>query len=958
MAGGWPQGGASFAFPCNDIGLGPLAMCHENRSGATMHSDDEIPDQHEPPRGEGGTPEPDADTRPDSDQADGDCDDGSLGGLTENLGLDQGPASKEDPLVGRNIGGITLEHTIAEGGMGRVYRGVQDKPRRAVAVKVMRPGYVSKEVCRRFENESELLGRLRHPYIAQVYSAGMCSILGANVPYFVMEYVADALPITVFAKRHRLTMEQRLELFRKVCEAVAHGHEKGVIHRDLKPGNILVEPSGIPKVIDFGVARSVEAHPGQQATSLTEMGQLIGTVQYMSPEQFLADSAQIDKRADVYALGVILYELLTGKPPYEIRRKQIFEAAEVVRKRKPVAPSKLNATVAPDIERIAGRCLQKERSRRYPNASELAADLSRSAVNPNSVQDRPGGSASDGRADTAWQRGWNRTWTAVSAVAVIAAAGAAALLFTPGGPPPQYDNSLGMTMVQIPPGHFTIGSPLHEPTRGGNEEQQEVDITVPFLIGKHEVTQAQWKSVMGTEPWLMKDGLTPAPDAAAVCVSWNDALTFCRKLTEREQRKGALKGDIEYRLPTEAEWEVACRAGSSQRYCYGEEESILDRYAWFRGSADGKPPTAPQSVGKKLPNRWGIHDMHGNAWEWVLDAYDEQPPPGKDPLCQVTTEQRVLRGGSWRTAATELRSARRFHTSADNRFTNAGDLGFRVVLGRAFRRPPSASRPQAPVKLTAFRGSVDRRLTFEVVGHDRCPVWGSNPYSDDSCFATAAVHAGVLRAGERGMVTVTLLPGLNRYEGSVANNVQSRSWGGWPGAFQIETIGSEDPDYASSGSDALETVLADMPVKKTLVGWGTFRAGRLDDVLVNGSSPDSIIVAPASSLTVYELPDGFRGTVEGSVGLAGLARGAEATPATCRFRILGDDVVLWESSVINQDPRSGISITEHFRISLEGRRTLSLEADSLRPDRRVSSVWISPTLKGRTDSVRALPTND
>jgi serine/threonine protein kinase len=296
-----------------------------------------------------------------------------LDGLTERLGLAPAPADA-DPLLGRDIGGIKLVRFIAEGGMGRVYEGLQDKPRRPVAVKVMRPGCVSKEACRRFDNESELLGKLRHPYIAQIFSAGICTLVGAEVPYFVMEFIPDALPITDFAVAHKLTTEQRLELFRKVCEGVAHGHERGVVHRDLKPSNILVEPSGTPKLIDFGVARSLETAP-EQMTALTEVGQLIGTVQYMSPEQFSATPADIDARADVYALGVIFYELLTGRPPYEIRRKDIFAAAEVVRRTKPSPPSRLNRSVQPEIEKIAGVCLQKNRAKRYDNASSLAKAL-------------------------------------------------------------------------------------------------------------------------------------------------------------------------------------------------------------------------------------------------------------------------------------------------------------------------------------------------------------------------------------------------------------------------------------------------------------------------------------------------------------------------------------------------------------------------------------------------------
>ena len=295
----------------------------------------------------------------------------SLKGLTMAVGIE--PADPgHDPLLGRDLGGVKIVRLIAEGGMGRVYEGLQETPRRKVAVKVMRPGFVSRQASQRFGMELEILGRLRHPFIAQIFSAGMCYVVGSQVPYFVMEYIPDALPITRHVKERMLGIEARLALFQKVCEAVAHGHEQGIVHRDLKPSNILVETTGIPKIIDFGIARTVSDAP-EKMTALTEMGQLIGTLQYMSPEQIAADHASIDQRTDVYALGVILYELLTGTRPYEISSQQIFEAAKIIREQKPVSPLKLNSKLNPEIVRVTGTCLQKDRQRRYANAAELAS---------------------------------------------------------------------------------------------------------------------------------------------------------------------------------------------------------------------------------------------------------------------------------------------------------------------------------------------------------------------------------------------------------------------------------------------------------------------------------------------------------------------------------------------------------------------------------------------------------
>jgi len=296
----------------------------------------------------------------------------SLGGLTHALGLE--PAATDgDPIVGLEIGGVRILRLIAAGGMGRVYEGREHETDRLVALKVMRPGLMAKKGLRRFEKEVALLGRLRHPGIAQVFSSGTCHVAGSSVPYFVMEYIADAKPITHFVTHHVLSLAKRVHIFRKVCEAVAHGHDEGVIHRDLKPGNVLVEPSGNPKVIDFGIARGGDA--GHDVSSLTETGQLIGTVQYMSPEQVVADHANIDARSDVYSLGLILFEILTGSLPYVVPAKNPFQAAEIVLRRKPPHPSTLNPDISPVLERIVGTCLAKDRKRRYADAGHLVDAL-------------------------------------------------------------------------------------------------------------------------------------------------------------------------------------------------------------------------------------------------------------------------------------------------------------------------------------------------------------------------------------------------------------------------------------------------------------------------------------------------------------------------------------------------------------------------------------------------------
>ncbi|MFG0275763.1 MAG: serine/threonine protein kinase, partial [Phycisphaerales bacterium] len=264
---------------------------------------------------------------------------------------------------------------IGEGGMGVVYRARQEKPAREVALKVIRAGVPTSEQLRRFELEADVLGRLKHPGIAQVYDAGTLDEGAGAQPYFAMELV-DGQPLTKHAAARGLSVRDRLALFAKVCDAVQHAHGKGVIHRDLKPGNILVTPDGEPKVLDFGVARLTDADV-QSVTMQTDIGQLIGTVPYMSPEQVAGDPGDLDTRSDVYALGVVLYELLTDRLPYDLRQKMIAEAARIIQEEEPTSLSSVSRALRGDIETIVGTALAKEKDRRYASASAFAADLRR-----------------------------------------------------------------------------------------------------------------------------------------------------------------------------------------------------------------------------------------------------------------------------------------------------------------------------------------------------------------------------------------------------------------------------------------------------------------------------------------------------------------------------------------------------------------------------------------------------
>ena len=274
---------------------------------------------------------------------------------------------------GTRVGSYTIISPIGEGGMGVVYRALQLQPEREVALKLIQPGALSERMLRRFELETEVLGRLKHPGIAQIFDAGTQQGPAGAQPFFAMELV-DGLPLNEYIIKKKLDTKGRLDLMAKICDAVEHAHQKGVIHRDLKPANILVSADGQPKILDFGVARATESDL-QSVTMQTDIGQLVGTIPYMSPEQVLGDPAQLDTRSDVYGLGVVLYELLSGQLPYQLPEHMIHEAVRVIREVDPTRLSSLNTRLGGDVEIITGKALEKDKDRRYQSASGLASDI-------------------------------------------------------------------------------------------------------------------------------------------------------------------------------------------------------------------------------------------------------------------------------------------------------------------------------------------------------------------------------------------------------------------------------------------------------------------------------------------------------------------------------------------------------------------------------------------------------
>ncbi len=322
--------------------------------------------------------------------------------------------------VGTVIAGrYKLLQPIGEGGMGTVYMAEQEQPvRRRVALKIIKPGMDSRQVIARFEAERQALAMMDHQNIAKVYDAGATD---TGRPFFVMELV-HGIPITRYCDDNHLTVRERLQLFIPVCQAIQHAHQKGIIHRDLKPSNVLVclyDVQAVPKVIDFGVAKAIEQRLTAQ-TMFTQYGQIIGTFEYMAPEQAEMSQLGVDTRSDIYSLGVMLYELLTGTTPFQrMREAGLSETLRMIKEDEPPRPStrlsstqeaakiasarrtepiKLAKLVRGELDWIVMKALEKDRTRRYETANGFARDIQRYLAN------EPGCGSSPARTGARWPR--------------------------------------------------------------------------------------------------------------------------------------------------------------------------------------------------------------------------------------------------------------------------------------------------------------------------------------------------------------------------------------------------------------------------------------------------------------------------------------------------------------------------------------------------------------------------
>ena len=531
---------------------------------------------------------------------------------------------------------------LGRGGMGAVYRARQKSLDRPVAIKLLPFDLgVREDFAERFRREATALARLSHPHIVAVHDFGQAD---DGHFFMVMEYV-EGTDLAARLRAGPLPPEEALAIVRQVCEALEFAHARGVVHRDIKPGNILLDAAGRVKVTDFGIAQMAGDEP---RTALTVTGALLGTPEYVAPEQMLP-AAAVDHRADIFSVGVMLYELLTGQLPRGVFRP----LAQLVPAARP-------------LDRVVTRALQSEPGRRYAGMREMSADLA--VYHP--------------------RKRLRLAWIAALLMAAVIGAGAVVLWPSqkaapalPAAPEP-FANSLGQRFVPAgTPGVLFATNQTR--VRDFEAFAKAAQFWPGDMIGvNYDGTPEGWQ--LGRFSWS-NPGFPQTPEHPVVGVSQFDAAAFCDWLTEYERKSGRIGAADFYRLPTDAEWSVAAGLAADAHDPAGafvwrgpfppppdagnfageelREDERFVRYPVIAGRRDPHRFTAP--VGSYPPNAHGLHDLGANVSEWVQSD---------DP------NRAQLRGGNWWDSAASSLDAgkRRTHPRSMRAFTS----GFRIVLVR------------------------------------------------------------------------------------------------------------------------------------------------------------------------------------------------------------------------------------------------------------------------------------
>jgi formylglycine-generating enzyme required for sulfatase activity/tRNA A-37 threonylcarbamoyl transferase component Bud32 len=649
------------------------------------------------------------------------------------------------------VGPYCLLEWLGKGGMGEVFKARHRHLGRHAALKLIRREQLGHpDSVLRFRREARAAARLEHPNVVTVYDADRAG----DIHFIAMEYVEGTDLGRLLRANGPLPAAEASECIRQAALGLQHAHEQGLVHRDLKPGNLMLTckgPEQAPtiKILDFGLARFLSELSDD--AGLTPTGQWVGTPEFLAPEQ-ARDSKSADIRADIFSLGCTLFRLLTDQPAFEGETSTDKITARLIGEARSL-PALLPGAPA-GLESVLARMLARAPDARYQMPAEVAAalapfckeatelaalagkvgrtpsaaaDPTRSAEGtprPGPAQEptpRPGATSAvtetSGASPTShstvplpasgvgWLSSHRRHLTmAAGLLAVSAAAVLAVLLLNQGhdrarphpGPPGDpaasekiFINSVGMKLVRIPAGKFFMGAPPGEEGRDDLEgPRHEVQIPQAFYLGAYEVTQGEYEAVMGINPSHFAAAGEGRRQVQGLDtrrypvenVSWDDAQMFCRALSTRPHEKKA--GRI-YRLPTEAEWEYACRAGTTTAFAFGDKLSSAE--ANFDGNRPygGAPPgvrrqnTVP--VGSFAPNAWGLYDMHGNVWEWCQDWQDSYAAlVNNDRREHRPADDRIMRGGAWNFGASECRSARRMARAP---FLRGPFYGFRVACG-------------------------------------------------------------------------------------------------------------------------------------------------------------------------------------------------------------------------------------------------------------------------------------
>lgn len=543
------------------------------------------------------------------------------------------------------LGHYRIVEKLGGGGMGDVYLAEDTQLHCLVALKIPRFEVTDVKLVERFYREARLAQSIPHPLICPVYDFGEVD----GVHYLTMPYI-EGTPLDQLVGSDRPWPERRAaELVRRLALAVQALHQRQVIHRDLKPHNIILRANDEPVLVDFGLARALG-----EAQHLTSKGNTLGTPAYMAPEQIDSKLGQPGPAADVYSLGVILYELLTGCRPFEADNlmslffQVLNEPPPVLSSRCPGLDSRLEA--------LCQKALAKKPGDRYASMAELATALGELHASALNLSPPP-----------VFRKHPDRVPVPETIPDLAAAVReTASRLQSAKRLPGEITNSLGMAFVLVRRGTFLMGSPPDERGRFADESQHPVTLTRDFYLASCPVTQALWREVTGESRSRFRGDNRPVER-----VSWEDCQEFCRQLARLDDRP--------YRLPTEAEWEYACRAGTSTAYFFGASLSSL------RANCDHRDPTgqgttrgAPTPAGTFPANAWGLYDMHGNVSEWCADWYGPYPAEAlEDYVGPEYGDFRVLRGGSWSSPRTSCRSACRFQFAPGDRHS---DFGCRVCF--------------------------------------------------------------------------------------------------------------------------------------------------------------------------------------------------------------------------------------------------------------------------------------